>query len=366
MNTQRLDLLRTKAPSLRIGILGDFCLDRYLDIDFGLHEISLETGLPVFNVIATRPQAGGAGTILNNLAALGIGSIRPLGFVGEDGEGWELQRTLSQVPGVQMEGCIQTPLRRTFTYTKPMAIMQAVPPRWNQSGEASRPGSGSAPPRQAPTPAPKELNRLDFKNWTPTPEAVENQLIEALQAAAPHLDGLILLDQVDQENTGVLTQRVLEAVTRIQKAHPSLRMLADSRRGLQGFPPVSFKMNGVELGRLLGDDSDWRNLERIHQIAVKLVTDLENPVYITLEECGIVGAAPDGTFHHSPALPIRGEMDIVGAGDAVTSAIMVGTLSGLEIQETLDLANAAASICIHKLGTTGTATLDEIQSVMEE
>ncbi len=57
-------------------------------------ETSLETGLPVFNVVRVRAQPGGAGTVVNNLAALGIGQIIPLGFAGDDGEGFELVRAL--------------------------------------------------------------------------------------------------------------------------------------------------------------------------------------------------------------------------------------------------------------------------------
>ena len=56
---------------------GDFCLDRYLEIDPTRKEVSIETGLPVHNVANVRPQPGGAGTILNNLVALGVGVTSP-------------------------------------------------------------------------------------------------------------------------------------------------------------------------------------------------------------------------------------------------------------------------------------------------
>ena len=42
-----------------------------------------------------RAQPGGAGTILNNLVALGVGRIVPVGFCGDDGEGYELRRELA-------------------------------------------------------------------------------------------------------------------------------------------------------------------------------------------------------------------------------------------------------------------------------
>ena len=42
-------------------MVGDFCLDRYLEIDPALAETSLETGLPVHNVVRVRSQPGGGG-----------------------------------------------------------------------------------------------------------------------------------------------------------------------------------------------------------------------------------------------------------------------------------------------------------------
>src|SRR5438477_8339254 len=86
MTSSRFHAIARRYPNLRIAILGDFCLDRYLEIDPAKHELSLETGLPVHNVVNVRAQPGGAGTILNNLSALGVGAIFPIGFIGEDGE----------------------------------------------------------------------------------------------------------------------------------------------------------------------------------------------------------------------------------------------------------------------------------------
>ena len=88
MDSARLNAIAKRYSDLRIAVLGDFCLDRYLEIDPSKQETSLETGLPVHNVVNVRAQAGGAGTIVNNLVALGVGTILPVGLVGEDGEGF--------------------------------------------------------------------------------------------------------------------------------------------------------------------------------------------------------------------------------------------------------------------------------------
>ena len=61
-------------------------------------ETSIETGLTVYNVVEVRSQPGAAGTILNNLVALGIGEIHAIGFCGDDGEGFELRRRWRPAP----------------------------------------------------------------------------------------------------------------------------------------------------------------------------------------------------------------------------------------------------------------------------
>jgi bifunctional ADP-heptose synthase (sugar kinase/adenylyltransferase) len=82
-----------------------------------------------------------------------------------------------------------------------------------------------------------------------------------------------------------------------------------------------------------------------------------------LAEEGIIGAAPDGALEHLPALPVRGPIDIVGAGDCVTANLAVALAAEATLPEALQLANAAASIVIHQLGTTGTASVPQLASL---
>jgi bifunctional ADP-heptose synthase (sugar kinase/adenylyltransferase) len=80
MTPERFRAVTSRYTALKVVLAGDVCLDRYLEIDAALAETSIETGLPVHNVVSVRAQPGGAGTILNNLAALGVGTVVPVGF----------------------------------------------------------------------------------------------------------------------------------------------------------------------------------------------------------------------------------------------------------------------------------------------
>jgi len=337
VNPDRFQTLTGKYPQLRIAVIGDFSLDRYLEIDPARREISLETNLPVYNVVNVRAQPGSAGTILNNLVALGVGTLYPVGFSGDDGEGFELRRALLAKAGVRLDHFLQNPDRRTFTYCKPLVMEPGKPP--------------------------VELNRLDSKNWTPTPAVLQGQIIGAVQKLAAEVDAMILMDQVDVAETGVVTAKVLEAIKVIVQARPNLLILADSRRSLRGYPPVIFKMNAAELATLSGA-KDQFGLEEIKQTAIALSRRQGRNVFVTLAERGILGASPDGNVEHAPTLPVRGEIDIVGAGDSVTANLTTALAAGASVRESLEIANAAASIVIHQLGTTGTASRPEIENLL--
>jgi rfaE bifunctional protein kinase chain/domain len=338
MTSRRFTAITCKYPSLRIAVVGDYSLDRYLEIDPRLNERSIETDRVVHNVTHVRSQPGSAGTIVNNLSALGIGTIYPIGFCGNDGEGFELTAALKDLSNVDSSWFIKTNQRHTFTYCKPLVI------RPNQS--------------------PKELNRLDTKNWTPTPPSVERKLIANIQQAAESVDAIILMDQVDIADTGVITRGVIDAIntfTTEQSEHSPL-ILGDSRRGLREFPPIVFKMNRDELNLLTGRIASGR-LDTVKRQAVAVAKKNGRPVFITMAEKGILGVDAQGNSTHLPALPVKGEIDIVGAGDAVTANLTASLAAGGTLQESISLANAAAHLVVHQLGTTGTASVGDLSEL---
>jgi bifunctional ADP-heptose synthase (sugar kinase/adenylyltransferase) len=77
-----------------------------------------------------------------------------------------------------------------------------------------------------------------------------------------------------------------------------------------------------------------------------------------------VGADPSGAVEHVPALPLRGPIDIVGAGDAVTANLAAALAAGATLREAIELACTASSIVIHQLGTTGTATVEQLAELL--
>src|SRR5437762_11091086 len=116
LTTEILEHILTAIPQRTIGVLGDLFLDRYLDLDPALTEPSIETGLDAYQVVRVRSSPGAAGTVLNNLVALGVGHVCAIAVIGDDGEGYELGQALAQLHGVEARWVHRDPSRRTPTY----------------------------------------------------------------------------------------------------------------------------------------------------------------------------------------------------------------------------------------------------------
>lgn len=330
MDRQRFKEITSQYPGLRIAVIGDYSLDRYLEIDPSKTETSIETGLPVHNVTRVRAQPGAAGTVLNNLAALEIGEIWPVGYCGEDGEGFELRRALNNMVGVRMDYFFETPERCTFTYCKPLVLESRQPPR--------------------------ELNRLDSKNWHPTPKVLQDQLSKAIRSLSEQVDAFVVLDQVDEPETGVVTESLLQGIDEIAEENSTI--IGDSRRGLKNWPAIDYKMNLEEFEKL--EDTKRGVEEAVSGIA----KEKGIRIFVTMAENGILCSEANGETHHQEALPKRDIIDIVGAGDAVMANLVAALAASATSKEASQLANAAASVVIHKLGTTGAALIEEIEPLL--
>jgi bifunctional ADP-heptose synthase (sugar kinase/adenylyltransferase) len=244
---------------------------------------------------------------------------------------------LRSLPGVDAAHFFRTPARRTFTYCKPLITKPGEPPR--------------------------ELNRLDSKNWTQTPAEVSERLAASFEKLRTTVDAVILMDQVDVADTGVVTSALLKTVGALEGKSAPIPVLADSRRGLHGFPSVNFKMNAAELAALTGMKADSA-VEDVRRAAVKLAEANGRAVFVTLAERGLVGALPEGRSEHVSALPLRGTIDVVGAGDSVTANLATALAAGADLREALGIAALASSIVIHQLGTSGSASVAQMKQLL--
>ncbi len=325
-----LEDILARIPALTVGVLGDLFLDRYFDLDAALTEPSVETGLDAYQVARVRAYPGAAGTVINNLAALGVKHILPVAVIGDDGEGYELRQALRQLPAVDPAGVFAWEGRRTPTYTKPMLHESGQPPR--------------------------ELNRLDIKNRAPLPAAAEDRVLDALRAVLKRAHAVIVLDQVSEENCGVVTARVREELARQAEVDRTQFVLADSRERIDRFRSVCLKPNSQECLRASGrrDDSP----AAVAAAAQALALRADAVVFCTHGHKGIWVAYPDAQHRPElvPAHPVTGPVDPVGAGDSTSAGITCAMAAGASPEAATAFGNLVASITIQQLGTTGTAS----------
>src|SRR4030095_13382678 len=121
--------------------------------------------------------------------------------------------------------------------------------------------------------------------------------------------------QVDVPETGVMTRAVRNALGEVCAQNNRIPILADSRQGLRDWPKLIYKMNARELASFSGSD------ESPEDQAQRLAKANGLPVFVTLAEKGMLCASPDGKVFHQPCFPVRGEIDIVGAGDTVPAIL---------------------------------------------
>ncbi|MBX9790393.1 MAG: hypothetical protein K2Y37_15855 [Pirellulales bacterium] len=348
ISLERLKATLARFPGLAIGLVGDLFLDRYLDIDPDLHELSIETGLEAYQVTRIRNNPGALGTIINNLAALGVGRLVPVTVIGDDGQAYDLLQALKQLP-VDATHILQDPRRKTPTYTKPMR--REVDGQW------------------------RELNRIDLRNREALAADTERELLARVSTALDTTDGLIVLDQVNEESWGVVTPAVRERLTELCAARPDKLVFIDSRAHIHRFRTGVLKPNRAECVRAA---ADWNatsqqqsavavraaemnsDLAAVQRAAETLAARTGRPLFCTLAEQGILVVESGRQTVRVPALVPSGPIDPVGAGDSVTAGVVASLMSGATPVEAATVGNLVASITIRQLGTTGTASPAEV------
>lgn len=331
MTPARLQQLLDKFPARRVAVVGDFFLDKYLDVDPALAEPSVETGKVAHQVVAVHTGPGAAGTVVNNLSALSAGAIHAIGAIGDDGEGYDLRRGLA-ARRCTTDALLASPELLTPTYLKPR--------------DRTVPGLAG------------EHSRYDTKNRRPLPAAVVEWIIAALDARLPELNAVIIADQVVDADCGVVTAALRQALADRARRHPEIIFWADSRARIHDFQHVIVKPNQFEaVGRAQPLPGEEVSLVELRHAVTRLRERTGAPVCATGGERGALVSDPELT--HVPAVRVDAPVDPTGAGDSVTAGAVLALAAGATLAEAALVGMLVASITVQQLGTTGTATREQ-------
>jgi len=333
MTRGRLAELLGSLARVRAGVIGDFCLDAYWDLDTGPPEPSLETGKATRAVRRQRYSLGGAGNVVSNVADLGAGSVYGFSVISDDLFGRELlallrARTVDVYGIVMQDGDWDTPV-----YAKP----------YRES---------------------EEQERFDFGRRNTIIPETELKLTGALRTMVPELDVLIVNQQLPR---GVYAPSVIAGINRIAKEEARLICVLDARTMSDRFRGMVVKLNAAEAARVAGKDlpaGEQLPHDALQRHALAIAEKQRKPVYVTRSEEGIL-LCDGGRCTDIPAIPFTGLSDPVGAGDSSVAAIALALAAGATPIEAGELANLAAAVTVRKLKQTGTATGEEILAVFD-
>jgi rfaE bifunctional protein kinase chain/domain len=327
----KLEEVKTHLNSfnkLKIGVLGDFCVDAYWLLDQTNLEYSVETQKPTNAVARQQYSLGGAGNVVSNLVALGVAEVRAFGVIGDDVFGREMLDLMDRVR-VDTHGMIvQKDDWATYVYAKPYVDLE-------------------------------EKERFDFGRFNQISDATADRLLAALEAGLKNLDGLIINQQLRR---GVHSEYLIANLQKVIDRHPDKIILLDSRDISDRYRGIICKLNASEAARICGRHREIDQAVTVDELidyAEQIFTRTKRPVVITRSDRGIL--AFDGKkVHQVPGILIVGQIDAVGAGDTTASAIATALSGKADLAGAIEIGNYAAAVVVQKLRQTGTAAPNEI------
>jgi rfaE bifunctional protein kinase chain/domain len=328
MKPEFLQEILEKIKSVRIAVVGDYCLDAYWFVDESKSEISIETGKPTQPVSRQKYTLGGAGNVASNLAALEIKEIKAFGVIGKDPFGAEMISIMDRTGINTRNMLIQDKGWATHVYIKP------------HLGE-------------------NEQNRIDFGNFNILSDETADKLIQNLHKETSDTDLVIINQQVlSGIHTGYFRQKIVEVINQF----PEKIFIADSRNYTDYYRGAYRKMNDAEAVRLCGiikEQGETVSYQEVIYAAEQLFEKYRQPLFITRGSRGSI-ITDDKGISEIGGLMIISRTDSVGAGDSYLAGVAAALAKGYSLETAGEIGTFSAGVTVQKLFQTGTASPDEV------
>jgi D-beta-D-heptose 7-phosphate kinase/D-beta-D-heptose 1-phosphate adenosyltransferase len=312
VDVARLDALVRRFARVRILVVGDLMLDRFV---WGrVERISPEAPVPVVHVTREDARPGGAGNVVSNVRALG-GRAAVSGLVGDDAAGKLLTRMLADL-GAATGGLIVDRHRPTIEKTRIIAHHQQVV-RLDRE-DAAGDGGGRASGR------------------------VRDHVLRERRRA----DVVVLSDY----NKGVIGAELLDALAAAHEREPFRWVVDPKRENFARYRRVTLvKPNREEAAAASG--IPIRDRASLRRAGDRLLDQWEaEAVLISRGEEGMALFKRGGTVEEFPTVA-REVFDVTGAGDTVIATCALALGAGGTPEEATVLANYAAGVVVGKIGT---------------
>lgn len=294
----------------KVAVWGDLILDQYIYTSAG--RVSREAPVLVTEFEKSEYRLGGAGNVVMNLRSLGAQPL-PVGFVGRDASGERLLGLLREqgiaTGHLVVSERLDTPLKSRIL------------------------AGGDNTKKQ-------QILRIDTLPPGPVGAGERLRLARALRAALAASELLVVSDY--------LAQAVVPAAFQaLRRAHPGLRVVADSRAALLDFPGVTLATPNEPEIKSLFPGRRFQGREDLLAAGTELLERLgAQGIVLKRGHRGMLvfarGQKPADLDIHGTAQIV----DVTGAGDTVLAVLALGLASRASLLDSARLANIAGGIVV--------------------
>ncbi len=319
-------IIKENFDKKKILVIGDLMVDEY--ILGSVSRISPEAPVPILNYKGREKNAGGAANVALNINALGGGVIMA-GVAAEDENGQWLRRFLHD-NGIDTSGIVEEKNKRTTVKT-----------RFATKGQ--------------------QLLRMDWEDNRGIMTDTRQRLLECIALRVKELNGVVISDYCK----GVFADAdFVKEIIKLCSDNGIIIAIDSKSRNIEAFAGADFvKPNNLELENAVSIKiTDDASLDEAGAKYLRL--SRAKNVIVTRGANGISIFSPGNKRRDYASRAIQ-VFDVTGAGDTVISAVTLGLTSGLSIDESVMLANAAAGIVIGKRGT-AVVSMEELLKKIDE
>ena len=306
-----------KLKDARVLVVGDVMLDRYIRGE--VTRLSPEAPVPILENVSETYALGGAGNVVANLAALGVG-VEFIAVVGRDDEGRCVRQLLETTQGVE------------FQLLAPGNVRTTVKTRYMVGNH--------------------QLLRVDYESDIPAKDDTPARVCDAAMQWADqnHVPVMVISDYGKGAISDGISHLIDEAIV-----ESGCRVVVDPKgvdfRRYNGAYLVTPNLKELaETGWPVGTNDEIELAAR-----AVLGCNIEN-VLVTRGADGMTLVTEDAV-EHLPVLSLEA-FDVTGAGDTVVAVVAAALAAGESLHDAARLANLAAGIVVGKSGT-AVVTLEE-------
>jgi rfaE bifunctional protein kinase chain/domain len=351
----RLERLLPRFRKVRMAVLGDLMLDRYL---WGnAHRLSPEAAVPVVDFVSQNDCLGGAANVAANLAALGA-QVHLFGVVGGGKTGGK--KPADDEPAGALRFCLREAKIEDSGVLPDLARITTLKTRIIARHQ--------------------QIVRIDRERRDALTPGIEEKLFRLLVGALKKSDALVISDYDKGLITDTFAGRVLHAchefkipvfvkpkTSRLFAYHGARAIVCNTKEaGFYVTRAVSNDKSVEEAGRALLPHFGCAAVLITRGERGMSLFEETSPRHIHIPATSFeVTYARVGQPGGSRGASGRQVFDVTGAGDTVLSVLSLASAAGASLANAAFLANTAAGVVVGKLGT-ATLTPAELSAALRD